>query len=439
VNSAQVYLARWVRHDFKISTGLGEGGLRKKKLPGKADAVIVGAGIAALALAIELQNKGISTILLERQKSPEGIPRGLTFQPNGLAVLEKLGALGRAREVGSASQILEVKSWEGEVLLEADYGLLEHPQNYLLTANATEIERLLVYLAEKAGAQVLWGTSFQEILLNGGQAEGVVYETEGVKDEIMAPLVVGADGPQSHIRTSLGVEVKTKKYPDSFLVGLVGPVPGLEGRARQYQHPGKMLGIMPSGPDATYLFHCVGPRSFDSVKKEGLASFRAEVVQAAPEMADAFTGVEAWTKMAYFTPSFIQVDRWVGNGIALLGDSAHTFHPHAGQGVNLALEDAVALAEVIEKCKAAGEFSQASLQEYQTKRKMRAEVIGKHANYTVTYALSDNWLIKRLNKRALRKLNKDKKLQKKALEITAGIFEKKPGLVTLAKIGGILP
>jgi len=83
-------------------------------LPGKADVVIVGAGIAALALAVELQNKGISTILLERQRSPEGIPRGLTFQPNGLAVLEKLGALGRAKEVGSTSQILEVEkfSWK---------------------------------------------------------------------------------------------------------------------------------------------------------------------------------------------------------------------------------------------------------------------------------------------------------------------------------------
>ncbi len=404
-----------------------------------ADVVVVGAGIAALALAIELQKKGISTILLERQKGPEGIPRGLTFQPNGLAVLEKLEALGRAKEVGSASQILEVKSWEGEVLLEADYSLLEHPQNYLLTANATEIERLLVYLAEKAGAKVLWGTTFQELTQSEGRANGVVYEADGVTDQIQASVVVGADGPQSRVRTSLGSEVKTKKYPDSFLVGLVGPVPGLEGRARQYQSPGKMLGIMPSGPEATYLFHCVGPRSFDSVKKEGLGSFRTEVVQAAPEMADAFSGVEAWTKMAYFTPSYIQVKRWVGNGIALLGDAAHSFHPHAGQGVNLALEDAVALAEVIDKCKVAGDFSQRSLLPYQKERQMHADVIGKHANYTVTYALSDNWLIKRLNKRALHKLNKDKKLQKKALEITAGIFEKKPGLITLAKIGGILP
>src|SRR5438128_7762727 len=207
-------------------------------------------------------------------------------------------------------------------------------------------------------------------MLNGGRADGVIYEAEGGRDEIKAPVVVGADGPQSHVRTSLGTEVKTKKYPDSFLVGLVGPVPGWEGRARQYQHPGKMLVIMPSGPDATYLFHCVGPRSFDSVKKEGLASFRAEVVQAAPEMADAFTGVEAWTKMAYFTPSFIQVNKWVGNGIALLGDSAQTFHPHAGQGVNVALEDAGVLAEVIEKCKVAGDLSKTTLLEYQNARKM---------------------------------------------------------------------
>jgi 2-polyprenyl-6-methoxyphenol hydroxylase-like FAD-dependent oxidoreductase len=316
---------------------------------------------------------------------------------------------------------------------------LEHPQNYLLTANATEVERLLVYLAEKAGAKVLWGSSFQELTRTEGKVDGVVFESDGATDMIEASVVVGADGPQSRIRTSIGAEVKTKKYPDSFLVGLAGPIAGLEGRARQYQHPGKMLGIMPSGPEATYFFYCVGPRSFDQVKREGLAALRAEVVQAAPEMADAFTGVEAWTRMAYFTPSFIRVDRWVGNGVALLGDSAHTLHPHAGQGVNLALEDAVALAETIDKCRVAGNFSQTSLLEYQKARKERAEVIGKHANYTVTYALSDNWLIKRLNKRALRKLSKDKKLQKKALEITAGIFEKKPGLVTLAKIGGILP
>jgi len=170
MNSAQVSLEKRFRHDFKISTRTS-GTSEEGRLARYADVVVVGAGIAALALAIELQKKGISTILLERQKGPEGIPRGLTFQPNGLAVLEKLEALGRAKEVGSASQILEVKSWEGEVLLEADYSLLEHPQNYLLTANATEIERLLVYLAEKAGGESALGNNLPRANTERGQSK----------------------------------------------------------------------------------------------------------------------------------------------------------------------------------------------------------------------------------------------------------------------------
>src|SRR2546430_15004765 len=76
---------------------------------------------------------------------------------------------------------------------------------------------------------------------------------------------------------------------------------------------------------------------------------------------------------------------------------------------------------------------------YQSSRKMFADVIGQHAHYTSTYALSNNWLIKRLNRRALRKMQKNPKLMKKALEITAGVFTKKPGLIEQARMGGILP
>src|SRR5213076_2915188 len=208
------------------------------------------------------------------------------------------------------------------------------------------------------------------------------------------------------------------------MVGLIGPVSELKDRARQYQAPGKMLGIMPAGPGATYIFYCVGTRSFEDLKKEGLGRFKDEVTQAAPELAEAFGMMEAWTKIAYFTPSFIKVDPWVGNGVALLGDSAHTIHPHAGQGVNLSLQDALVLADVISDAIKAGDTSAAKLAPYQASRKMFADVIGQHAHYTATYALSNNWLVKRLNKRALRKMQKNKKLMKRALEIIAGIFSK---------------
>src|SRR6266567_9139987 len=81
---------------------------------------------------------------------------------------------------------------------------------------------------------------------------------------------------------------------------------------------------------------------------------------------------------------------------------AHHSSPRR-QGVNLSLQDALVLADVISDALKAGDTSAAKLAAYQTSRKMFADVIGQHAHYTATYALSNNWLVKRLNRRALRK------------------------------------
>ncbi len=317
--------------------------------------------------------------------------------------------------------------------------MLDHPHNYIITVNAVEVEQILDYEAENMGAKILWNAGFEELLWNNEVARGVRVNVDGEPADISASIVVGADGPQSRVRASIGATAKTKKYADSFLVGMVGPVSELKDRARQYQAPGKMLGIMPAGPGATYFFYSVGERSFDDLKRQGVEQFRGEVTEAAPELDRAFGAVEAWTRIAYFTPSFIKVDPWVGNGVALLGDSAHTFHPHSGQGVNLSLQDALVLADVISEALKAGDTSASRLAAYQISRKMFADVIGQHAHYTATYGLSNNWLIKRLNRRALGKMQKDRSLMKKALEITAGVFSKKPGLIVQARMGGILP
>ena len=405
----------------------------------KTDVLIVGAGIAGLALAFELQKRNISTLLLDRRRGPDSTPRGITFQPNGLEALEKIGILDRVSQMGSAERILEVRDWNRELLLEADYAVLDHPQNYIMTVNAVQVEQLLGYKAENLGARTVWNAGFREIIWNNGVAKGVRCDIEGETSDLMASIIIGADGPQSRVRESIGAKSEVKKYQDSFLVGLVGPVSELKDRARQYQAPGRMLGIMPAGRDACYFFYCVGDRSFDDLKREGVGQFKTEVTEAGPELESGFRSMEAWTRIGYFKPSFVKVDRWVGNGVALLGDSAHTFHPHSGQGVNLSLQDALVLSDVIADALQTGDTSIQKLGAYQAQRKMFADVIGQHAHYTATYALSNNWLIRRLNMRTLRKMQKNRKLMKKALEITSGIFTKKPGLIEQARMGGILP
>jgi 6-methylpretetramide 4-monooxygenase len=401
---------------------------------------IVGAGVTGLALALALREKNISTILLDARRNVEVASRGVTLQPNGLEALDKLGVLDRVREGGSEARIFEIRNPEGKLLLEADYGLLNHPQNYLLTVNASDLDLALRYKAEQSGAEVVWGATFQNLVgSNDGKVEGVSFQTDEGNDQVSAKVVVGADGAQSRVRSSMGVKVETKKYEDSFITGLAGPVTGLEGRARQYQDPGIMLGVMPTGPEATYFFYSVGSRSFDEIKKAGIERVKQELTQLAPEAGNAFAGIQAWTKLAYFTPTYVKVDRWVDNGVVLLGDAVHTFHPHAGQGLNLSFQDALVLADVIEKASKTGDTSAKALMEYQTRQKMYADVIGMHADYSARYALSRNWLIKRLNRRAMKKLNKDKNLLRETLEIVAGVFQKKPSLIKLARIGGLLP
>ncbi len=404
-----------------------------------ADVVIIGAGVPGLALALALRQRDVSTLLLDARRNVENVSRGLTLQPNGLEALEKLGVLDKIQRAGSKTQVFEIRNSKGTLLLEADYGLLHHPQNYLLTVNASELDLALRYRAEESGAEVVWGARFQDLVRNNGRVRGVSFETDEGKDQVNASVVVGADGAQSRVRDAIGVKAETKKYPDSFIAGLAGGVSKFEGRARQYQDPGIMLGVMPAGHDTTYFFYSVGARGFDEIKKEGIDRVKEELVRLAPEASAAFASIQGWTGLGYFTPSYTKVPRWVDSGVALLGDSAHTFHPHAGQGLNLSLQDALVLAEVIQRAVKAGDTSTRSLLEYQTRQKMYADVIGMHADYSARYALSDNWLIKRLNRRAVRKLSTNKELMREALEIVAGIFRKKPSLVKLARIGGILP
>ncbi len=66
-----------------------------------------------------------------------------------------------------------------------------------------------------------------------------------------------------------------------------------------------MLGIMPVGPESSYFFYSVGQRKFEDLKKQGVEQFRGEVVEAAPELEYAFGSVAAWTRIGYFSPSFI--------------------------------------------------------------------------------------------------------------------------------------
>ncbi len=154
--------------------------------------------MAGSALAFELQKRNISTLLLDRRKGLDSTPRGITFQPNGLEALDKIGVLDSVQQMGSAERILEVRDWNQQVLLEADYGLLDHPQNYIMTADAVQVEHLLGSKAENLGAQTIWNTRFQDIVWKDGVAQGLRCGRMELPRDCVAMSRVGL--PKSKLR-----------------------------------------------------------------------------------------------------------------------------------------------------------------------------------------------------------------------------------------------
>src|SRR5262245_59343601 len=153
-------------------------------MPASVDVAIVGAGVTGLALAIALREKNVSTVLLDARRNLETVPRGLTLQPNGLEALDKLGLLGKVTNGGEKIQIFEIVGRDGKTLLDADYGLLEHPRNYLMTVNASDLDLALRYKADQAGAEVIWGAAFLDLVRVSGQVQGLSYETKEGKEQI---------------------------------------------------------------------------------------------------------------------------------------------------------------------------------------------------------------------------------------------------------------
>src|SRR3989442_5872575 len=111
--------------------------------------------------------------------------------------------------MGSAERIHEVGDWKKQFFLQAHNGLLDHPQNYIMTADAVQVEHLLGSKAENLGAETIWNTRFQEIIWKDGIAQGLRCNVEDGPSQIQASIIVGADGPQSHVRASIGATTET--------------------------------------------------------------------------------------------------------------------------------------------------------------------------------------------------------------------------------------
>ena len=312
----------------------------------EVEVAIVGAGPVGSVLALALARTGIRTALIEARAPAPWSEKTMDLRVYALAraaqnMLHRLGAWDHI--VGTracAYRVMEV--WDAHAFgrvhfdaAEVDEPDLGHIVEGNLLTN-TLIERVqatpaIAWLCPAALQRMETGDDDAELVLEGGH-------------RLRAQLVVGADGARSRVRELAGIEVEVSDYGQTAVVAHLRPEQAHAATARQIFRPDGPLALLPLADGRISMVWSTAPERAEQLLALNADAF-GEAVSAAGERA--LGKLTLAGERASFPLRRLHAAKYVAPRVALVGDAAHVVHPLAGQGMNLGLLDAAALAEVI--------------------------------------------------------------------------------------------
>jgi 2-polyprenyl-6-methoxyphenol hydroxylase-like FAD-dependent oxidoreductase len=309
---------------------------------------IVGSGTAGASSAILLRRAGHEVAIFERVPKPAAVGAGILLQPTGQRVLARLRLLDRITSAGAPVRRLHGVHPDGRDVMDLGYGEL----GFDLCAYGLHRGTLFVTMldaAREAGAQLVPGTDVTGIDCDAGVLRTSDGRTLGPFD-----LVVVADGARSGLRNQVCTPTRDRPYPWGALWFVGRSWERAESGALYQVFDGtqRLLGLLPTGKtpdgaDVVSLFWGVRNDTVDGLRARGVDAWKADVrrlTRKADPLLDQITDVDQLVAATY--RDTVVRTPWRGRAV-LLGDAAHAMSPQLGQGVNLALCDALALEDAL--------------------------------------------------------------------------------------------
>ena len=339
-------------------------------VPLETTCCIVGGGPAGMVLAYLLARRGIDVTLLEMHGDFDRDFRGDTLHPSVLAVMD---------EVGLADKLLQLPHTElSEFAVQTQTGRVTVANFHSLDTKFPFIAfmpqaQFLDFLAKQATTlpafHLVLGALVEELVEADGVVQGVRYRTREGLREVRALLTVGADGRFSRVRKLSGLgETAVKMSQPLDVLWLRLP-----------RHPEEARGVMARFGKGHVLIELDRGRewqiamvirkgSFAELRAAGLQALRDVLVEAAPELVDRVGTLQDWKQVALLTVQADRLTQWYKPGLLLIGDAAHVMSPAGGNGINYAIMDAVAAANLLVKPLQNGQVRPADLAQVQKRR-----------------------------------------------------------------------
>ncbi|MDF0644391.1 MAG: NAD(P)/FAD-dependent oxidoreductase [Nitrospira sp.] len=407
----------------------------------ETDVAVVGAGGGGAVLALALAQKGIRTVVVDQAPGPPQGLRGEILQPNGQAVLDRLGVLqSLPAEATRSVRHFHFCRAGGRRLCTVDYGDLPAPFNRAIVTLPNVAHHAIVAAVERQPSVSLrYRTSFAGILSKDTRVTGLRCEGPDGARTISAKVVVGADGAFSKVREALAIPASVHVYREGYLIAIIETEQELTDSFYYVGHR-QILGMFPAAGKKVYLFYMIPGGSIDAVKQRGIPALQQTWSAIAPNFAALFNGLTDWNQTAYMPTGRVTTPTWVRNGAVLIGDAAHAMNPHASQGRMQAMVDAMTLADLLPDCLRDDDCSSQRLRAYEIARRPQVTMLQRLADQQVFYWNTGNPAIAFLRDRVFRTLDKNARLRYQVLSTTAGLRTTEPfTLLDRVIAAGFLP
>ncbi len=335
----------------------------------KQDCCIVGAGPAGLMLGFLLARAGVRTTVIEKHEDFLRDFRGDTIHPSTLEAMDQLGFLDEFLTLPHQKAPTLHAEIGGRQATIADFSRLPTRCKYIAFMPQWDF---LDFLAGKARAlphfrlemgREATGLTERDGTVTGGATRGV----DGSARNLEAALVVGADGRDSMLRTAAALEVEDLGSSVDVLWMKLSRDAGDPAQPMSHAGPNQGLVMIDRG-DFWQLGYVIARGSFRQVKQDGLAALRAKLASVSPLPAERFGELADWDQVHLLKVRMDRLKRWWKPGLLCIGDAAHAMSPIGGVGVNLAIQDAIAAANILAAPLREGKLTTTHLRAVQKRR-----------------------------------------------------------------------